>query len=171
MAASPYVFDYRGRFTLAAPPPVVWGSIERGDRFESWWAWLREFRIEGGRLEDGAVLHGVVSPPVPYQMRIRVVLEQCTASSRIDATVHGDLEGNATLLLEPDGDGTEATVAWTIEMMQRPMRLAARVAHPVLRWGHDRVVDATVDGYRRFLDQHPTAGPGPEAGSAEVEPD
>ncbi|MGA2522155.1 MAG: SRPBCC family protein, partial [Acidimicrobiales bacterium] len=122
MAPSPYVFDYRGRFTLAAPPTAVWGSIERGDRFESWWAWLREFRIDGGRLEDGAVLHGVVSPPVPYEMRIRVVLEHCLAPHRIDATVHGDLEGPATLLLEPRGDGTEAVVAWTIEMKQRPMR-------------------------------------------------
>jgi hypothetical protein len=36
-------------------------------------------------------------------------------------------------------------------MMQRPMRVAARVASPVLRWGHDRVVDATVAGFRRHL--------------------
>jgi hypothetical protein len=36
-------------------------------------------------------------------------------------------------------------------MMQRPMRIAARVAYPLLRWGHDRVVDATVDGLRRQL--------------------
>ena len=36
-------------------------------------------------------------------------------------------------------------------MMQRPMRLAARVAHPVLRWGHDRVVEMTVNGFRRHL--------------------
>jgi len=31
------------------------------------------------------------------------------------------------------------------------MRIAARVAYPLLRWGHDRVVDATVDGLRRQL--------------------
>jgi hypothetical protein len=36
-------------------------------------------------------------------------------------------------------------------MMQRPMRLAARVAYPLLRWGHDRVVEATVAGFRRQL--------------------
>jgi hypothetical protein len=35
--------------------------------------------------------------------------------------------------------------------MQRPMRIAARIAKPVLRWGHDRVVDATVDSFRRQL--------------------
>ena len=42
-------------------------------------------------------------------------------------------------------------MSWTIEMRQRPMRLAALVAHPLLRWGHDRVVDATVSSFRRHL--------------------
>ena len=54
-------------------------------------------------------------------------------------------------MLGPTGDGTVAEVAWTVEMMQRPMRLAARVAHPFLRWGHDRVVEATVAAMRRHL--------------------
>jgi hypothetical protein len=31
------------------------------------------------------------------------------------------------------------------------MRIAARVAPPVMRWGHDRVVEATVAGLRRHL--------------------
>ncbi len=38
-------------------------------------------------------------------------------------------------------------------MMQRPMRLADRVAHPLLQWGHDRVVDVTVTGFRRHLER------------------
>jgi hypothetical protein len=52
-----------------------------------------------------------------------------------------------------EGDETEAHAhaTWTVEMMQRSMRTAARYAHPLLRWGHDRVVDATVDGFRRQL--------------------
>jgi hypothetical protein len=31
------------------------------------------------------------------------------------------------------------------------MRIAARIAKPLLQWGHDRVVDATVDSFRRQL--------------------
>jgi hypothetical protein len=54
-------------------------------------------------------------------------------------------------VLEPAGGGTVVSVAWTIEMMQRPMRLAALVAAPLLRWGHDRVVETTVAGFRRQL--------------------
>lgn len=144
---SPYVISYRGRFAFDLAPRHVWSTIEHTERFEAWWPWLRQVRLDGAGLEDGAELHGLVSPPVPYQMRVRVVLDRCVAPHRIDATVHGDLEGEARLVLDPGGPdgtgGTEAEVSWTIEMMQRPMRLAARVAHPLLRWGHDRVVEAT----------------------------
>jgi hypothetical protein len=78
-------------------------------------------------------------------------LERCIRPSLIDATVHGDLEGRARLELAQEGGETLASVAWTIEMMQRPMRATARFASPLLRWGHDRVVDATVSGLRRQL--------------------
>jgi hypothetical protein len=111
----------------------------------------RDFRLDGGGLEAGTVLTGVVSPPLPYRMRIRVELERCIRPSLIDAAVHGDLEGRARLELAREGDGTLASAAWTIEMMQRPMRVAARFAYPMLRWGHDRVVDATVSALRRQL--------------------
>ena len=79
---------------------------------------------------------------------------------RVDATVHGDLEGEARLVFTPSATGTIAEVSWTIEMMQRPMRLAARVAGPLLRWGHDRVVEATVAGFRRHAGIT-SDGPGP----------
>jgi hypothetical protein len=84
-------------------------------------------------------------------MRLRVDLEECERPVVLGGAVHGDLEGTARLVFEPRPSGTEVSASWTIEMMQRPMRLAARVAHPLLRWGHDRVVDATVRSFRRDL--------------------
>lgn len=151
MATPPQVIDYRASFNLDAPPEQVWQVIEHSERFEAWWGWLREFRLEGGGLVDGAVLHGVVTPPLPYRMRLRIELERCIRPRSIEATVHGDLEGHARVTFEPDGPGTCTEVAWTLEMMQRPMRMAARVARPLLRWGHDRVVEMTVTSFRRHL--------------------
>jgi uncharacterized protein YndB with AHSA1/START domain len=161
----PTVIDYRRRFLLEAPPAVVWEALSEPRRFESWWRWLGELRVDGPGLVAGTVLSGVVSPPVPYRMRVSVLLERCVAPTRIDAAVHGDLEGTAWLELHPKGEVTAAEVAWRIEMMQRPMRLAARVAAPVLRWGHDRVVEMTVAGFRRHLRSlggggEPTSSPG-----------
>jgi carbon monoxide dehydrogenase subunit G len=159
--ATAAVIDYRGTFEFEDPPESVWGTLERTGEFEQWWAWLGDFRLDGPGLEAGAVLVGVVSPPLPYQMRIRVELERCVRPSLIDAAVHGDLEGRARLELAPDGDGTVVSVTWTIEMMQAPMRVAARFAYPLLSWGHDRVVDATLNGFRRRL---AASGDGPRPG-------
>jgi hypothetical protein len=138
------VIDYRAEVGLEAPPEVVWRKIERSEEFEGWWGWLCDFRLEGEGLVAGSVLHGVVNPPVPYRMTLRVELTRCSPPTAIDAIVEGDLRGSARLNMEPDGDGTRASVGWSIEMMQMPMRLAARVARPLLVWGHDKVVEMTV---------------------------
>ena len=149
--SSAYVIEYDGTFTFPVPVAQLWARLVQVDRFSSWWSWLREFSVEGNGLEHGTVLHGIVAPPLPYRMRLDVVLDECVPERRITAFVHGDLEGAASLTFDGDDAETRAHATWTIEMMQRPMRVAARIAHPLLRWGHDRVVDATVDGFRRHL--------------------
>ena len=151
MADSSYVFEYDGTFTFSVPAAQLWATMARVDRFPSWWSWLREFSVEGHGLEPGTVLHGIVVPPLPYRMRLDVVVEECVPERCITALVHGDLEGAARLTFEGDDAKTRAHATWTVEMRQRSMRLAAKIAPPVLRWGHDRVVDATVDAFRRRL--------------------
>ena len=145
------MIDYEGTFTFPATVEEVWATIGRFDRYPGWWSWLHDFDVDGNGLAYGTVLHGVVAPPLPYRMRLDVVLNQVEPERFIDASVHGDLEGVARITFEGDGDQTHVHASWNIEMMQQPMRLAARIAHPLLRWGHDRVVDATVDGFRRHL--------------------
>ena len=164
MPRSPYVIDYQGSFDFDLAPEAMWDALGQADRFESWWGWLHEFHLEGGGLRAGSVLRGTVSPPVPYRMRVSVALERCRRPDRIDATVTGDLEGPASLCLTSHGSGTRAEVRWVVEMRQRSMRLAARVASPLLRWGHDRVVEMTVSGFRRCLDERPPEQPNPHRG-------
>jgi hypothetical protein len=145
------VMTYRRDHEFPISPHQLWDVIEEVDQFEAWWPWLEEFRLEGESLKQGAVLHGVIAPPVPYRMRIQVELTQCEPARCIEALIHGDLEGEASLVLSTRGIGSSVEVAWTVEMMQRPMRMADRMAHPLLQWGHDRVVEVTVAGFRKRL--------------------
>lgn len=149
--SSARVMEYDRTFTFRVPVAQLWAAMVQVDRFSSWWGWLHEFSVEGDGLEPGTVLHGIVAPPLPYRMRLDVVIEECVPERRITALVHGDLEGSARITFDGDDVETRARATWTVEMMQRPMRLAATIAHPLLQWGHDRVVDATVDGFRRRL--------------------
>ena len=146
------VIEYRHAYEFAITPEKLWDTIQEVDEFKGWWSWLEEFRLEGDGLKAGSVLTGVVAPPLPYRMRIRVELLRSEPPSCIDAAIHGDLEGLARLEVRPSEVGSKAEVAWTLEMMQRPMRLADRFAHPLLQWGHDRVVEMTVAGFRRRLE-------------------
>ena len=172
--------DYAGRFTFPVTPLELWSAIERIDQFERWWSWLGDLQLDGDGLRAGSVLRGTVAPPVPYRMRVAVELGRCEPGELIDAAVTGDLAGEARLRLEPAGRGTldgnplsgesarsgtgaaepvsstVAEVTWSLEMKQLPMRVAARFAYPLLRWGHDRVVEATVAGFRRQLASRPT---------------
>jgi hypothetical protein len=143
------VIEYDATFVFPVSVAQLWATMARVDCYASWWSWLDEFSADGAGLEPGTVLHGIVVPPLPYRMRLDVVVEDCVPERCITALVHGDLEGAAQLTFDGDDAETRAHATWTIEMMQRPMRMAARIASPLLRWGHDRVVDATVDGFRR----------------------
>jgi uncharacterized protein YndB with AHSA1/START domain len=138
------VIVYRHGFHFDLPPEQLWERIEEVDQFERWWPWLSECELEGDGLSRGSVLRGVVAPPLPYRMRLSVELGECVRPHSIDATVGGDLTGVAGLRLRPDEDGAWAEVAWNIEMRQPAMRLASRFGHPLLQWGHDRVVEITV---------------------------
>jgi hypothetical protein len=145
------VITYRARHGFQVPPSELWEIIQEVDQFENWWPWLEDFRLEGNALCTGAVLSGVVAPPLPYRMRLEIELTRFEPRRIIEALIHGDLKGDATIELLELGPGTEVEVAWTVEMMQTAMRLADRFTHPVLQWGHDRVVELTIAGFRRRL--------------------
>jgi hypothetical protein len=83
MTGSPYVIEYRGAFSFPCPPDEVWSAMQRFERFECWWGWLREFRVEGPGLGAGSVLHGVVVPPLPYRLGVRIAL-LCVRPRRIE---------------------------------------------------------------------------------------
>ena len=146
------MISYRRGYQFDLVPEQLWDRIEEVDQFERWWPWLTDFELDGDGLSTGSVLSGVVNPPLPYRMRLRVELIDCERPVAIDATIEGDLTGVARLRLRPELEGTWAEVAWTVEMRQPAMRLASRIGRPVLQWGHDRVVEMTVAGFRRRIE-------------------
>lgn len=141
--------DYRGAFWFPVGPDELWGTIERFDQFESWWVWLRKFDADTDGLIAGNALHGTVVPPVPYRLRLDVRLEQCLRPRLVQATVGGDVRGSAEMRMEPVDDGTWVSVAWSLDMVSTALRVAARVAYPLMYWAHGRVVEMAVAGFRQ----------------------
>lgn len=165
--------DYHEAFWFPVTPDQLWAIVERFDQFESWWGWLRDFRAGEGGLVAGNVLHGTVVPPVPYRLRLEVRLQRCYRPRLVDAAVGGDLSGWAALRLEDADGSTRVEVAWSLEMSSAPLRVAVRVAYPLMCWGHDRVVDMAVSGFRRraLPDTASTEAPGEDGGRLPRSPD
>jgi hypothetical protein len=138
------VIEYVGTYGFSLAPDDLWEAIEKFDWFGGRSGWLQEFSVKGEGLQAGSILFGVVAPPLPYRMRVEVEILQCVRYKSIDAEVHGDLEGTAHLRTVDHSGGTTVDISWKVEMMQRPMRLASRFAYPLMRWGHDRVVEMTL---------------------------
>ena len=146
------VIAYRSSFRFDASPKQLWDRIEELDQFELWFPWLSDFRFDGDGLSAGTVLNGVVTPPLPYRMQLRIEIDQSERPSSIDATIGGDLTGNAHIRIHPVPDGAMAEVSWSVEMRQPIMRIACRLGRPLLQWGHDRVVEITVANFRQRIE-------------------
>jgi len=61
----------------------------------------------------------------------------------------GDVRGPARLEIDRVPNGSQARLVWDLEVRRPILRTAARVARPLLQWGHDWVVSNGVAQFRR----------------------
>ena len=146
---SEFAFDRRWAFD--ASPAELWQTLSRAEQFPRWWSWLRRFDGDGlsDGLEEGARARCVVRGPVPYTLRFTVTVRRLVPRELIETDVTGDLEGPARLEILPDGSGSRARLAWTVELRDPLLRAASRFARPLMEWGHDWVVSAGLRQFRR----------------------
>ena len=127
------------------PSTEVWDAIARVEAYPSWWPWLRRF--EHGGLVPGARWTCTVVPPLPYVLRLEITISETLPPHRIEASVQGDVEGQATVELSDDGDGCEVRLRSALAPSRRPLRTVAALAPWLARFGHDWVLDT---GARQF---------------------
>jgi uncharacterized protein YndB with AHSA1/START domain len=135
--------DRRHQFPVSRSE--LWEAITHVDHYPTWWPWLRGF--EATELKVGAEWRCRVQPPLPYSLRLVITIDDLVAEQSVSATVSGDVEGKAELLLLDTVVGSEARLTSALAPSGRALKLVARAAKPVVQFGHDWVLD---NGARQF---------------------
>jgi len=137
------------RYHVPMSPEELWATVARVEDYQSWWPWLRRFRAD--QLADGEVWTCLVQPPLPYWVRFEVALDEVIEPHTVRARISGDVVGDAHLDIREHLAGAEARLVSDLGPGNPVLRAFARVGAPLVRYGHDWVLDS---GVRQFLDRH-----------------
>ena len=133
-------------YRIDRSPEQVWAAIGRVDAFQTWWPWLRRFEAVG--LEAGDRWDCTIRPPLPYALRLRVLIEEAIEPSTVVASVSGDIAGRAVLRLEPVSPGCSIRLTSTLAPARQPLRAIAACTPWLARYGHDWVLDTGFEQFR-----------------------
>ncbi|MBA2496107.1 MAG: hypothetical protein H0V33_03270 [Acidimicrobiia bacterium] len=134
------------RYRFAVEPAQLWAVLARTDDYRGWWPWLRH--LDGAALVPGTVWDCVVQPPLPYVLRFTLRIVDVDEERSVVALVDGDLTGDARLDIAATGDGSELHLVSRLAPSNAVLRSVARLAAPVVRFGHDWVLDTGVRQFR-----------------------
>jgi hypothetical protein len=148
----PFLFDRTWAFDV--PLGRLWAVMSDTSQFGEWWPWLDADGL--GPLEPGTVAQFRVDPPLPYKLQLTVAVQRVEPCAAVEAMVSGDLSGPARLEVAARGDGSTARLAWSLEVERRLLVVGAKVARPVMVWGHDAVVSAGLKRFSTVLGGAPT---------------
>ena len=135
------------RFHFDDDPPQVWERMSDVGQYRTWWSWLREF--DATALVEGQVWRCRVQPPVPYAVRFTVTLDEVEERRWVAATVRGDVEGYASLELVPVRRGTYVHLVSSLSPRHPALRALALVGRPIVRRGHDWILDTGARDFDR----------------------
>ena len=132
-------------YPLDEPAGRAWDALTRVDEYQRWWPWLRRF--DAGALAPGERWQARIRVPMPWSLRFTVDIEAVDAPERVVATLTGDIEGTATVTLEPRGAAATIRLRSDLAPRHRLLRWVNTLAPSVSRRLHDRVVDKA---FRQF---------------------
>jgi uncharacterized protein YndB with AHSA1/START domain len=127
------------RYRFAVRPDVLWAALDATGDYRRWWPWLRAFEADGVRA--GERWSCTVRPPLPYTLQFTIHLDDVEPPRLITAHVTGDIAGEARVEITPDRDGCAVRLTSRLAPGNRAFAVVARVAQPVVRRGHDWVLD------------------------------
>jgi uncharacterized protein YndB with AHSA1/START domain len=133
------------RYPFPVPPVALWSAITATDDYRRWWPWLRAFEADG--LVAGGRWRCTVRPPLPYTLRFTIHLDEVEPSRLVTSHITGDIRGTARIEVTQVPMGSEIHLVSTLSPSNRAFGFVAAIARPIVRRGHDWVLDTGAEQF------------------------
>jgi hypothetical protein len=141
-------YRFRARWSLPAPPGVVYPVLERAEDYPRWWPQVRAV----DRIDDtSGVIRIRASLPYVLTFTAREVRRDPVAGV-LEIAMTGDLEGWARWTLTVDGSGTLARYDQEVDLNRPSLRRFAVLGRPVFRLNHALMMRAGRRGLLTYLE-------------------
>lgn len=141
----PFEFDQTWEFDVS--DAALWEAIQKTDDYSTWWPWLRQFELS--EVGEGETATFAVKSPLPYSLHFEATILKIVPQELVEVHVTGDVSGNAKLEIEPHRHRCSANLRWSLTPEALPLRTAALVARPVMKWSRDWVVAQGAEQFRQ----------------------
>ncbi|MGI8762338.1 MAG: SRPBCC family protein [Jatrophihabitantaceae bacterium] len=140
-------FVFCSQWHLDVTPRATFDALADADSYPAWWPQVRSAqRLDdtSGELRCRSLL--------PYELVFVVHREiEDRAGGILRGRVAGDLSGWSQWTVTADAEGTSAVFDEDVVVEKSLVRAAGRIARPLLRLNHDRMMRAGERGLRRHL--------------------
>lgn len=138
------VFTFQESWYVDAAPERVRDVLVDLERYPEWWKQVLAVASLGP--DDARVL---CRSALPYTLDL-VLHAVSRELPTVEVAIEGTLEGSARWTLTPRDGGTEMLFEQSVRVVG-PLAGIARLARPIARWNHDRMMRAGLLGLRAAL--------------------
>jgi uncharacterized protein YndB with AHSA1/START domain len=138
---------------IAAPVSAVWEALSHPEDWPRWWPYVAEVtKLADGDDNDLGARHRFVwRTRLPYTLAFDTETVALEKHKVLVARAKGDVNGTGTWRLSENGNGTEVSYEWRVDLASGWKRQLAPLAAPVFRWNHEGVMRAGGEGLSGYL--------------------
>ncbi|WP_404301450.1 SRPBCC family protein [Alicycliphilus denitrificans] len=151
-AANATLYRLTTQWRFAAPLDAVWAAIADAEHWPLWWPGIEVVTLEPGDAQGlGALRRYRCRGALPLRLCFTARVTHIVAQELIEGRACGDLTGLGRCRLSHALGQTRVCFDWRVHTSGLRLSQLARLAQPLLRWNHDRLMRAGGLGLERYL--------------------
>ena len=147
------VYRLSTQWRFDAPLDAVWNAIADADRWSLWWPGVESVVLTPGDAQGlGALRRYTCRGALPLRLRFNARVTRLEPPYLIEGRAAGDLEGMGRCHLHHAQGQTRVRFDWQVRTTGFWLNRLAPLIHALLRWNHDRLMQAGGRGLERYLE-------------------